>query len=384
MEPFKNKLSADLVRIIARLLKRELNAFDQSAFEEAVLSKLEALELKQRAQLMADEMDRVLPDDLGEKFWVIKKLLHPSSNGSIDRSSDYEGIAGWGMMPLGMIVSKHGLADFDLSFALMKEMTKRATAEFDVRPFLDADQGRALDILSLWVADPNVHVRRLVSEGTRPRLPWGMRLPKLVQDPSPTLPLLEALKDDPEEYVRRSVANHLNDIAKDHPDLVADIAEAWLQDAGPERRKLVRHACRTLVKSGHARTLAAFGLQAPEVRLNDLKIKTPTVQFGTALEFEMDLTSNAKRSQDLIIDYVVHFKKANGALAPKVFKWTKMSMGAGQQVRLARKHPIRPITTRTYYPGVQAISLRINGQDIGYQEFNLEMEPAPSTALAAA
>ncbi|WP_150523757.1 DNA alkylation repair protein [Roseibium sediminis] len=384
MEPFKNKISADLVRCFSALLERELTGFDARAYEASIVNRLDALELKQRARLIADETNRVLPPELGEKFWIIKKILHPNDNGSIDRTSDHRGICGWGMMPLGMIVSDHGLADYDLSFALMKEMTKRATAEFDVRPFLDADQQRAIDILSLWVADPSVHVRRLVAEGTRPRLPWGMRLPKLVADPTPTLPLLDALKDDPEEYVRRSVANHLNDIAKDHPDLVADIAHMWLKGANRNREKLVRHACRSLIKAGHPEALAAFRLLPPELRLEGLSLTSDEVTYGDGLNFEIELCSTSGRAQDLVIDYVIHFRKANGSLAPKVFKWTKATLGAGETLRLSRKHPIRPITTRAYYPGEQAICLRINGQDMGWAEFDLNMELPEARSQAAA
>ena len=277
------------------------------------------------------------------------------------------------MMPLGMIVTDHGLDDFDKSFALLKDMTKRATAEFEVRPFLDKDQERALAIMAPWVHDDSVHVRRLVSEGTRPRLPWGMRLKKLVADPSPTLPLLEALKDDPEEYVRRSVANHLNDIAKDHPDMVAGIAARWLKDADRNREKLVRHACRSLIKQGHSATLTAFGLNPPEIDVAGPVITTPKVAYGNALSFNVALTSTGDENQSLVIDYLVHFRKANGSLAPKVFKWTKLTLAPGETATLARDHPIRPITTRVYYGGMQAVGLRINGKDFGFSEFELVM-----------
>lgn len=371
MEPFKNKISPDLVRCLGGHLKRQLTRFDQDAYEQAILTRLNVLELKQRAVLIADETAKVLPQPLDERFEIIEALLHPQTDIAFDRSSDERGIRGWGIMPLGMIVSSCGLVDFERSFALLKEMTKRATAEFDVRPFLERDQERALAIMAPWVEERNVHVRRLVSEGTRPRLPWGMRLKSLITDPSPTLPLLEALKDDPEDYVRRSVANHLNDIAKDHPDLVAEIAGRWLEDADPNRTKLVRHACRSLIKQGHSKTLSAFGLNPPQIELAGPDVSTPKVTFGSALEFGVELSSTSNTSQDLVIDYLVHFKKANGTLAPKVFKWTKVSLAGGERIALLRKHPIKPITTRVYYGGTQAISLRINGQDLGYSEFEL-------------
>lgn len=375
MEPFKNNISPDLVRCLGRHLERQLNGFDKAGFEAEILDRLEALELKERARHIADVLDRHLPDALSDRYAVLEAILHPMTEVAFDRGSDEQGMRGWGMLPLGMVVSDSGLEDFEASFALLKEMTKRATAEFDVRPFLDKDQDKALAIMAPWVKDDSVHVRRLVSEGTRPRLPWGLRLKKLVADPSPTLPLLEALKDDPEEYVRRSVANHLNDIAKDHPDLVAGIAARWLKGADKNREKLVRHACRSLIKQGHAATLSAFGLNPPEIQVDGPVISTAKVDYGSTLGFATKLTSTAQQPQDLVLDYLVHFKKANGTLAPKVFKWTKLTLEPGKTVSLVREHAIRPITTRVYYGGTQAVSLRINGQDFGFSEFELVMNP---------
>jgi len=376
VEPFKNNISPDLVRCIGFHVDKHLDGFNRNAFEAEILAELDALELKQRAALIADTMDRHLPQNLNHRFAILEKMLHPMTEVAFDRGSDEQGIRGWGMMALGMVVSKSGLEDFDASLALLKEMTKRATAEFDVRPFLDKDQGRALEIMTPWVTDDSVHVRRLVSEGTRPRLPWGLRLKKLVADPSPTLPLLEALKDDPEDYVRRSVANHLNDIAKDHPDLVAETAARWLKDADKNREKLVRHACRSLIKQGHSATLQAFGLNPPEIRLDGPVITTEKVDYGSALGFRIDLTSTGKAPQELVLDYLVHFRKANGSLAPKVFKWTKLTLAPGETLSLAREHAIRPITTRVYYGGTQAVSLRVNGKDFGFSEFELVMDEA--------
>jgi len=373
MEPFKNNLSPELVRTISFHLDRHLEGFDRAAFDETILRRLADLELKQRAQLMADEIHKVLPGGLSERSRILEAMLYPHEGVGIDAPSDETGIRGWGLMPLTAVVGQHGRADFEGSLELLRQMTKRATAEFDVRYFLDEDQDRALAIMTPWVRDESVHVRRLVSEGTRPRLPWGMQLKKLIKDPSPTLPLLEALKDDSEEYVRRSVANHLNDIAKDHPDLVADIAVSWMKEASKPRAKLVRHACRTLIKQGHPVALSAFGVNPPEVKLEGLQISTPTVVYGSALEFAAHLRSASKTPQKLILDYIVHFKKANGSLAPKVFKWTTANLDPGASLVLERRHPIRPITTRVYYGGTQEISLRINGQDFGRAAFDLVM-----------
>jgi 3-methyladenine DNA glycosylase AlkC len=374
LEPFKNNISPDLVRCIGSHVAQHHATFDRLGFEADILSELEDLELKQRAGLIARHLDRHLPRDLSARFAILQAMLHPMTEIAFDRGSDERGIRGWGMMPLGMVVAASGLDDFDASFALLKEMTKRATAEFDVRPFLAQDQERSLAIMAPWVKDESVHVRRLVSEGTRPRLPWGMRLQALVADPTPTLPLLEALKDDPEDYVRRSVANHLNDIAKDHPDLVAGIAKSWLKDADKPREKLVRHACRSLIKQGHSATLEAFGLNPPEIRVEGPQIQTSDVAYGDPVGFDVELVSTSSNPQDLVLDYLIHFKKANGKLAPKVFKWTKLTLAPGERLTLSRSHPIRPITTRVYYGGTQAVSLRINGQDFGFSEFELVLE----------
>ncbi|WP_305984671.1 DNA alkylation repair protein [Roseibium sp. MMSF_3544] len=374
MEPFKNNISPNLVKCLADLLSRQLETFDKPAYEAEILDRLDDLELKERARHIADVTGKHLPEDLSERFAVLQALLHPEIEVAFDRGSDERGIRGWGIMPLAMIVSDSGLDDFENSFAILKEMTKRQTAEFDVRPFLAKDQTRALAIMAPWVEDESVHVRRLVSEGTRPRLPWGIRLKNLVEDPSPTLPLLEALKDDPEEYVRRSVANHLNDIAKDHPDLVAEIATRWLKDADKNREKLIRHACRSLIKQGHPATLKVFDLNPPEISVEGPVVQTPVVQFGTTLVFDLKLTSSGKEPQDLVIDCLLHFRKANGKLAPKVFKWTKLTLAPGETVSLTRELAVKPVTTRVHYGGIQAVGLRINGKDFGYSEFELVMD----------
>ncbi|MFT5598599.1 MAG: 3-methyladenine DNA glycosylase AlkC [Urechidicola sp.] len=373
MEPFKNFISPDLVACIAYHLEIHLPTLDRESFEKAILKELDGLELKARGQLIADHLHAVLPEDHSVRHKIILAMLHPVDDINGEQKSGTEGICGWGMMPLGLVVGQHGLAAFEEALLLLKEMTIRFTSEFDVRYFLLADQQRALDIMQGWITDPNRHVRRLVSEGTRPRLPWAMQLPGLKADPSPVLPLLKALRDDKEEYVRRSVANHLNDIAKDHPDLVANIAKEWLKNADTNRTRLVRHACRSLIKQGHKGALEAFGLNPPELKLKKFNIETQNVTFGNDLIFSITLISTDKKPQNLIIDYVVHFVKANKQRSGKVFKWKKLILEAGQSLSLKKFHPIRPITTRRYYAGTQALTLRINGEDFGLEEFDLIM-----------
>jgi len=217
MEPFKNNFSPKLVANIADHLAKHIKNFDRDDFEKPILKQLKKLELKERSHLIAEHVHRVLPKNTKRRYRILLKMLHPEEESAVKAPMSELGIRGWGIMPLTRVVGYYGTENFDESMALLKEMTKRFTAEFDIRYFLLADQERTLEILSEWTQDPSEHVRRLASEGTRPRLPWAMQLPKLIEDPTPCIPLLNALKDDNSEYVRRSVANHLNDIAKDHP-----------------------------------------------------------------------------------------------------------------------------------------------------------------------
>ena len=257
--------------------------------------------------------------------------------------------------------------------ALLREMTQRSTAEFAIRYFLIADQQRALAIISTWVDDANEDVRRLASERTRPRLPWGMRLPLLVKNPQPALPLLESLRDDPSEYVRRSVANHLNDVAKDHPDLVVRTADRWLSDASKEREKLVRHACRTLIKQGHAGAMTLFGFPPLQADISPLTLSERTVLMGESLRFCVDINSLSQCPQPLTIDYVLHMLKANGSTSLRVFKGGVTVLEPGSKLTFNRTHTFREVTTRRHYPGTHAVSFRINGVDTPAAEFELAL-----------
>lgn len=274
-------------------------------------------------------------------------------------------------MPMADYVALHGQAHVELSLNALKDMTSRFSSEFAIRPFLHHHQDRTLDIIAAWIDDKNEHVRRLVSEGTRPRLPWGMRLKSFVEDPKPVLALLEELKDDPSEYVRRSVANNLNDIAKDHGDHVATIAMAWMSDASPDRKRLVRHALRTLIKSGHPMALKALGYGPPKIELETFDIITPRVELGAAVEFAVKLRSRSQSDQPLIIDYAVHHKRADGTTSPKVFKWKTVSLLAGETLAITRRHAIKPITTRRYYSGLHHVEILVNGKGLGREDFHL-------------
>ena len=228
--------------------------------------------------------------------------------------------------------------------------------------------------LHQWALDENEHVRRLVSEGSRPRLPWWPQLTDLIADPSPALALLERLKDDPSLYVRRSVANHLNDIGKDHPELLLARMEAWSKGASDERLWLINHALRSLVKRGDQRALAILGFGPAAVELRDLRLEPSILQFGDELAFSFELRNMSREPQNLMIDFVAHFLKANGKTAPKVFKLKKLRLPVGETASISKRVAIRPISTRKYYPGRQRLEIQVNGRVLGGVDFELMMD----------
>lgn len=371
-EPFKNLFNPALIAAMGDHLKGADPAFDRETFIRAACSGLDALEMKERAAHIQAALDPLLPADFRDACRVMLASLSPKTDEDW-RAEDIEtlGICGWAVMPLAEIVAARGQDDFDHAMGVLAEMTKRFTSEFAVRPFFIADPERAVKIAEAWAEYDNYHVRRFASEGSRPRLPWGLRLQSFVEDPRPLLPLLTRLRDDPSEYVRRSVANSLNDIAKDHPDLIAGIASDWLKDAPKDRVRLVKHACRTLIKAGHAPTLEALGYGQASVEVSPIILGAPVVNMGGALEFSATVTSTADNAQPLIVDYVIHHRKANGGTSPKTFKWKVMELGPGKSATLSKRHAIKRITTRVYYAGQHGVEVQINGTSFGEAKFEL-------------
>lgn len=377
-EPFKTFFNVARVTVMAEHLARHCPDLDKAAFIADASGNFDALELKERSNAIRDALISHLPDDFTGAVRILTGALAPLHNGGMGDDGfgpGSDGVHGWLIQPMADYIAARGLDDFDTSMPALAEMTKRFTSEFAVRPFIAKDTALAMTWFARWAEDANMHVRRLASEGCRPRLPWGMRLHAFVADPAPILPILERLRDDPEEYVRRSVANNLNDIAKDHPDLVASIAKRWMAKADKNRQRLVRHACRSLVKAGHQGALEALGYGPADVRLDRLVVKTPDVVFGTAMVFEATIVSLSDKTQPLVIDYVIHHVKADGGTTPKVFKLKVGDLGPGDEMRISKKHAIRQITTRVYYPGRHRIEMQVNGQVLGGADFALVMPP---------
>jgi 3-methyladenine DNA glycosylase AlkC len=245
----------------------------------------------------------------------------------------------------------------------MYALTKRFSCEFAIRPYIIRYPELVFERLRRWLTDPDVHVRRLVSEGTRPRLPWGERLRALDEDPTPSLPLLDALRDDAELFVRRSVANHIGDIAKRHPELAVEHCAGWLNsDDSEESTWVVKHALRTLVKRGHAGALALQGFEPPLIEVESFTLSETSVDAGGSFELALQVRSTSAKPQLLAIDYALHLLKNNGSHAPSVFKWSIVTLKPGEARTLTKRHVMRIVSTRRFYDGEQRVSVQINGQ----------------------
>ena len=364
-EPLKNLIGPHTARDTADAVARAWGPFDHAAFLADILPVIDGLELMQRGQCIADALRRHLPNDFEQAASILHDCLP---------ATDRDGISGWALLSFNQYVAAHGRGHLETALGLLKALTPHFTAEFGIRPFIAEEQDAALAIISAWVIEPNHHVRRLASEGSRPRLPWAMRLPSLVKDPDPILPILEALIDDPEDYVRRSVANSLNDIAKDHPDLVADFVERHAKGASKDRLWLLKHASRTLIKKGHGKALANFGYgRLPDVTAT-LELSSDRISFPGELGFRIRLANTGRVSRTVLLDYAIHHQKKDGSLTPKVFKGKSLTLEAGESITLERRHALRPITTRVYYPGLHRLEILLNGATAAAGDFQLEFD----------
>jgi 3-methyladenine DNA glycosylase AlkC len=366
-ERLKDRFGAEMPARIAEMIGTVHSAFDSRGFVAATLDGYEPLELMDRGRAIARTMKAFLPSDYPEAVDILLRSLGPELNGS-----DSFGMTPFLYLPHTIFVADNGVDHFEPSMHAQYELTKRFTAEFSIRTFLDKRQDETLARLRLWAGDANVHVRRLVSEGTRPRLPWAQRLRAFQMDPSPVLELLELLKDDSELYVRRSVANNLNDIGKDHPGILVDTVRRWGIDAPEERRRLIRHALRSAVKRGDADAIGAMGFAAAEgIRVRSAEILPAKAQMGDIVRIGFSLVNDSAAAQSLLVDFAVHFVKANGAARPKVFKLTSVSLAPGETVEFSKALRLDDLTTRKHYPGLHRIEAMVNGVAMDVGEFVL-------------
>ena len=350
--------SPALVRRLAADISRAHPAFPARAFVKQATTGLDALELLDRGRHIMRALRSHLPPAYPDAVGVLLRSLGP------EHASDEligAGMAPFFYLPHTLLVAEHGLDHFDLSLRANYELTKRFSAEASIRPFIARDPERTLARLLEWTTDPDPHVRRLASEGTRLRLPWATRVPWLDAHPERVLGILDRLKDDPSPMVRRSVANNLNDLGKVHPDLLVKTCAAWLRDATPERRALVEHALRSAVKRGETGALQLLGYGKPAaVALEDVVFDPRRVAIGGRVTVRFALRSRARQEQDVLVDLAVHFVKARGAAA-KVFKVARVRLAPRARAELEATISLAVHTTRKPRPGVHAVDVIVNG-----------------------
>jgi 3-methyladenine DNA glycosylase AlkC len=360
MAAFKDEVGPDLARALADELGGAWPDFPAARFTRGVAAALEPLELLGRVDLLADRLGAALPEPFDEAAAVLWDAL---------RSPTF---TGWMTLPCGTFAAARGLDHPDAALPLLAGLTPRFSSEFPIRPFVERHPTLTYEHLTRWCKDEDEHVRRLVSEGTRPRLPWAPILRGLVADPSPNLPLLEALVDDESAYVRRSVANHLNDITKDHPDVALELAERWV-DRGDGGRWVVRHGLRTLIKRGDPRALRLVGADThTPVELVELRIDRDRVTIGDSLTLELVLRlPEGSPACDAVIDYRVHYAGVRGTKAPKVFKLTRRRLEPAQPVTITRTHRFEHVSIRRIHPGEHRIDVQVNGAVLGTVDFEV-------------
>ncbi|WP_447752761.1 DNA alkylation repair protein [Sphingopyxis fribergensis] len=354
----KNMLGPEALKTIADAGTAASSRFDRSAFLAAASDGLDALSIMERVRHIADALHAALPGAYPEALTMIRAMAPRLTHG-------------FQAMAVTEYVARYGLADFDRSMDALADLTRFGSAEFAIRPFLAADTQRALAIMTRWAGSDDEHVRRLASEGGRPRLPWAARVPALKADPTLAAPILEILKADSSLYVRKSVANHLNDIAKDRPDWLLDRLALWPQD-DPHTIWIVRHALRTLIKKGEPRALALIGVgHGAAVTVRSFTIDPPTVRLGDRISMSAELVSDAPDDQRLVVDYRIHYARAGGKTAPKVFKLKTFELAADDAIALSISQTIKDFSTRRHHPGRHSVELIVNGRTMAEGAFEL-------------
>lgn len=332
--------------------------FDQKRFLQQAVMGLDDLSLMQRLRRMTESLHVALPGDYRRNLGILRELAPQLPSGFVT-------------LFLPDYVALHGRHDRPTSLDALHYFTRFGSAEFAIREFLRDDLTSTLVVMKRWAQDENEHVRRLASEGTRPRLPWSFHLPAIAADPSLAAPILEALRADSSLYVRKSVANHLNDVTRAHPTWVLERVERWPLDQ-PHTAWIVKRALRTLIKAGNRRALAVIGAgEKARVRVDHCTVSPTRVRLGDRVEFSVALISTAAKSQRLVVDYAVHYVKKSGETAAKVFKWKELTLGPKETISLTRSQRMQDFTTRTHHPGRHAVDVLVNGEKLATSHFEL-------------
>lgn len=359
----KHRYSPEFFQTFCKALNTAAPEIDTSSFLNDVFSpSFEQAELKGRMTLIVGVLKHYLPDHFPTACEVIIRTVSALKKLGVGENFEY--------MFLPEYVAIYGIEEFDVATSTLAAITGFTSAEFAVRPFILKQPADMIALMKTWSKHKDAKVRRLSCEGARPRLPWAMSLPDFIKDPTPVLPILEELKNDVNEAVRRSVANHLNDISKDNPEIAKRLALKWLGKS-EAIDAVVKHGCRSLLKAGDPDILKLFNLHSDGLTLRNFDLVTKSVSMGERLHFNFSIKNESKEDRLVRIEYLVHLLKKNGDLAPKIFKISEREVSAGQEIDIERSHHFKPITTRVYYSGTHKLSVVLNGKVMNEESFDL-------------
>jgi len=346
----KDEYNKAFVEDLANLISTKASSFSKESFFNSVINKeWEEKELKERISCITSAIKKHLDYPYNQQVDILTQIA-PS----------FKGLQNF-MFP--NFIEKYGLNDLKTSFEAMEYLTQLSTAEFAIRPFIEKYQNESMSQMFTWSNSKNHHIRRLSSEGSRPRLPWASTLKRFIIDPTPSLLILENLKNDNSEYVRKSVANHLNDISKDHPELILKIGNNWYGNS-PETNWIVKHGLRTLLKKGNKKALAIFGFDdSKNLIIQNLALSTPSIEIGEFIHFEFDLTNRSKLQRNIRVEYRIDYVKANGSYSGKIFQISEFILKPESNRHFKRKQWFKELTTRKHYPGNHKITLIVNGDE---------------------
>jgi len=350
----------------SEILSTLIPSFNRQLFVEEIFTEgFKQMELKERMRHTTLVLHQFLPADYTKATKVIETLI-------IKLRAEQFGEYSLVFMFLPDYIETYGLDHYDDSVKALELVTQFISCEFAVRPFILKYGQRMIDQMVKWSLHESHHVRRLASEGSRPRLPWAMALPALKKDPSAILPILENLKNDPGEWVRRSVANNLNDIAKDNPEIVLDIAAKW-KGFSKETDAVIKHGCRTLLKQGHLEILKFYNLDSSNLAVADFKVLTPEVGLGDYLSFSFGVINNHTAPLTVRLEYAIYYRKQNGQLSRKVFKISERICQPAEIITVIRRQSFKMITTRKFYEGEHKIAIVVNGVEQQPEPFVLQL-----------
>lgn len=362
---FKDWFDKEAANLLGNQITQVYPAFKKERFLKLATEELDELEMMARVRKFSGSLYECLPHKPAKALKILVTSLPP-------KMQDCECLNnGWLQWPLGQYIADYTLVDYSSAFNAMVELTQRFTSEFAIRPYVESYPERIFKDLHALTPHKNPHVRRWCSEGIRPRLPWGIKLRSLINDPKPIIPILDELIDDPEIYVRKSVANNLNDIAKDHPELVIRYCEKLVKKNHPHRSWVAKTAVRTLIKDGHPQALEVLGFYQIKDVGSQLKLHSKNVQIGSPLDFEFSVKNNTPKNQNVLIDFSIVYKRKTKGNFEKTFKGTTTELAPGETYILKKSFPMKQTSIRALYPGKHYLIIKVNGSNMNQENFEL-------------